>query len=477
MTSACGKLRFRLPLPRWEPEFTSQLFRLAVPIALQTVVTASMQIIDNLMIGALGDVPLAGVTQANRVSFLFQVAMYGAISGASIFVAQYWGRRDVAGVRRTQGVAMVFGLLVAALLGLPSILAPESIMRLLIRSEEGVRAGAQYLSVIGVVYFVQSQSLIQAAVLKSTEQVKLPMFASIAAILTNVTFNTLLIYPTRRVELLGLAFTMPGADMGVLGGALATLIGALVELALILFFSYRYGFANAARLRELLPSSARAIRGFVRIALPVLINEALWAGGTVVYSAVYGRIGDGVAASAAAGVFSNVEQLANIAVRALCHACGVMVGMALGAGDTDKARVYARRFLFVTPALTQVFCLFVILPLAGPIVSIFPVSAQTAEMARGMIYVLCGGVWLSAFNCVVIVSLLRTGGDVRAAAVIDVGTLWVIGVPASILAGLVLRWEIQYVYLLTYSEQLVKCCISLWRYRKGLWVRNIVKEE
>lgn len=112
---------------RWESNFSRQLFRLAVPIALQSVVTASMQIVDNLMIGVLGEVQLSGVTQANRVSFLFQVAMFGAISGTSIFVAQYWGRRDVAGVRKTQGIAMVFGLLVAAVLGIPSILMPEGI--------------------------------------------------------------------------------------------------------------------------------------------------------------------------------------------------------------------------------------------------------------------------------------------------------------------------------------------------------------
>ena len=349
-------------------------------------------------------------------------------------------------------------------------------MRLLITSEAGVQAGAEYLRIIGIVYFVQGQSLIQAAVLKSTEQVKLPMFASLAAICTNVVFNTLLIYPTRDVHLLGLAFSMPGAGMGVQGGAIATLIGACVELFIILFFSYRYRFANAARPRELLPGSARAVKGFLVIALPVLFNEALWAGGTVMYSAVYGRIGDGVAASAAAGVFSNVEQLANIAVRALSHACGVMVGMALGAGEQDRARLYAKRFLIATPLMAQVFTLCVILPLSGSLVGIFPVSAETARMARQMIYVLCGGIWLNAFNTVIIVSVLRTGGDVRAAAVIDVGPLWVLGVPAACLAGLVLRWEIPFVYMATYIDQLAKAAIALWRYRQGKWVRNIVKE-
>ena len=462
---------------RWEPSFTRQLFRLAVPIALQSMVTASMQLVDNLMIGVLGDVPLAGVTQANRISFLFQIAMFGAISGASIFVAQYWGRRDVRGVRRTQGIATVFGLLVAAFLGIPSIFAPEWIMRLLISSEAGVQAGAEYLRVIGFVYFVQSQSLIQAAVLKSTEQVKLPMFASLAAICTNVVFNTLLIYPTREAQLLGLAFTMPGAGMGVRGGALATLIGACVELFLILFFSYRFRFANAARPRELLPGSARAVKSFLVIALPVLLNEALWAGGTVMYSAVYGRIGDGVAASAAAGVFSNVEQLASIAVRALSHACGVMVGMALGAGELDRARLYGKRFLIATPLMAQAFALLVILPLSGPIVSLFPVSAETARMAREMIYILCGATWLNALNTVIIVSILRTGGDVRMAAAIDVGSLWLVGVPAAWVAGLIFKWDITLVYLVTYLEQLSKAAAAIWRYRQSRWIRSIVRED
>ena len=119
----------------------------------------------------------------------------------------------------------------------------------------------------------------------------------------------------------------------------------------------------------------------------------------------------------------------------------------------------------------------VILPLSGPLVSIFPVSAETARMARQMIYVLCGGIWLSAFNTVIIVSVLRTGGDVRAAALIDVGPLWLVGVPAAAVAGLLLRWDIPFVYMVTYLEQLAKAAIALWRYRQGRWVRNIVKEE
>ena len=107
----------------------------------------------------------------------------------------------------------------------------------------------------------------------------------------------------------------------------------------------------------------------------------------------------------------------------------------------------------------------------------FALPASTARLALQMIYVLCGGIWLSAFNNVIIVALLRTGGDVRSAAVIDVGTLWAVGVPMALLAGLVLRLELPFVYLATYLEQVIKAVVGFWRYRQGKWVCNIIKED
>ena len=450
------------PIFRWERNFTKQLFQLAVPIALQSVVTAAMQIVDNVMVGKLGEVPLAAVSQANRISFLFQLAMFGTISGASIFVSQYWGKRDVAGVRRTLGIATAMGLVVAALLGLPSIFFPGQLIRILIKSQEARRLGAEYLGIMGFVYFIQGQSLVQAAVLKSTEQVKLPMFASIAAILTNICFNWLLIYDHGSF-----------GGYGVRGAAIATMIGAAVELGVLIVFARRFGFVTAAKLGELRPGSRKAVRDFLVIALPVLLNESLWAAGTVTYSAIYGRLGDGVTAAAAANIFSTIEQLASVAIRALSHACGVMIGMAIGAGDENCARLYAKRFLWETPLISQGVGL-AILALSGSMVGFFNVTAETAAAARGLIRIFACFIWAHALNCVVIVAILRTGGDVRAAAAIDVIPLWLVGVPMAALAGLVFHWDVQRVYLMTYCEQIAKGALCLWRMRSGKWVHNLV---
>ena len=150
--------------------------------------------------------------------------------------------------------------------------------------------------------------------------------------------------------------------------------------------------------------------------------------------------------------------------------------MSLGAGELDRARLYGKRFLIATPLMAQAFALLVILPLSGPIVSLFPVSAETARMAREMIYILCGATWLNALNTVIIVSILRTGGDVRMAAAIDVGSLWLVGVPAAWVAGLIFKWDITLVYLVTYLEQLSKAAAAIWRYRQSRWIRSIVRE-
>ncbi|MEF9895111.1 MAG: MATE family efflux transporter, partial [Clostridia bacterium] len=136
----------------WEKDFTRTVLRLAVPIVVQSLMIALMHIVDNLMIGQLGEYQLAGVTQANRITFLLQVTMFGVVSGASIFTAQYWGKRDLAGIHRTLGLGMITGLGVAALFAIPSNICPEVQIRLLIHEEHAMEAGAAYLRVVGFAY-------------------------------------------------------------------------------------------------------------------------------------------------------------------------------------------------------------------------------------------------------------------------------------------------------------------------------------
>ena len=447
----------------WERAFTAQILRLALPIVIQSLVTAMMQIVDNLMIGTLGATELAAVTQANRVSFLFQLAMFGTVGGVSVFVAQYWGKKDLQGVHRVLGIGLIAGLAVATVIGLPAMIIPEAILSLLLKNEAAAGIGAQYLRIIGLLYFVQAVSLIQSAVLKSTEQVRLPMVAGIVAIVTNTALNYLLIFDHG-------AF----GGYGVRGAAVATLVGATLELGIILVVSYRRNLANAARLSQLRPGSGSFVRRYFGVALPIMLNETLWALGIVMYSMVHGRIGDGVGAVAAISIFNNVEQLGFTVQKGLMHACAVMIGMAIGAGDEAEARFRARRFMLMAPIVAQL-CALALIPLARPIIGFFNVGPEIAASAQRLVWIFLCFVWLNAFNSFIIVSVLRAGGDVRWAAVIDVGSLWLVGVPLVALAGLVFKWDIERVYLMSYAEQIVKMIAGYLRMRTDKWVVNLVE--
>lgn len=447
-------------LYRWEKEFGQTVLRLAVPIVIQSLVVALMHIVDNLMIGQLGENQLAGVTQANRITFLMQVTMFGVVSGASVFTAQYWGNRDMKGIHRTLGLGTVTGLGVALLFAIPCICCPRALIGLLIHDELAAQAGVSYLRVIGFAYLIQGVSLVQAAVLKSTEQVKLPMAASIVAIASNTLLNYLLIFGK---------WGFPRLE--VTGGAIATLIGSCLELAILLGVGYRYRLPNAARLKDM-RFTRRQAGEYFKVVLPTMLNEGFWSLGMVVYSAAYGLMGPGTVA--AVSIYNSVEQLASVVLRGATHACAVLVGMSIGAGREEEAKLTAGRMLLGGTATGIVTGALVFL-ISGFVVGQFNVSAQTAASAQRLINTYACFLWLQAAATLLIVGILRAGGDVRYAMVIDVVPVWVIGIPLVFAFGPGAGWPIWYVYMLTRIEEVIKSVVALRRLKSGKWVHNLIK--
>lgn len=449
----------------WETNFSRDVVRLAVPILLQNLVMAMMFIVDNLMIGSLGESSLAGVTQANRVTFFMQVTMFGVVSGASVFTAQYWGTRDLRGIHKTLTLGMLTASGVALLFALPAVFAPDALMRVLISDEASFAAraeGTAYLRVIGFAYFFQAISMVQAAVLKSTEQVKLPMYGSIFAILTNLSLNYLLIFGN-------LGFPR----LGVTGGAIATVTGCAVELGVLLIVSYKMHFANAAPVRNLRPGTREDARRFFRVVLPTTGNESLWSLAMVMYSVAYGMMGEGTIA--AVGIFNNIEQLSVVALRGATHACAVMIGMAIGSGRNDEARLIARRMMMLSIA-TGVAVGALVLAASPLVVTFFPVPASTAESARKLINTYACFIWLTSAACMIVVGVLRSGGDVKHAMMIDVLTVWFVGIPLVFLAGPVLNWQIHMVYLASRVEEVFKVALGFKRLSGDKWINNLAAE-
>ena len=290
------------------------------------------------------------------------------------------------------------------------------------------------------------------------------MYAGIAAIIVNTCLNYLLIFDHGSFD-----------GWGIRGAALATLIGTGVELSILFLVGRRRRLATAVGWKDLKIGVPGYAKKYMMVAMPVILNECLWSLGITCYSAVYGRIGDGVSAVAALSIFTNVEQLAIVTMRGMNYACGVLIGIAVGRGDREEAMLIAHRMrvwiMIVLEISGAVMLLF-----ASNIVGLFNVEPETAESAIRLQRVFAMFIWLQGLYTITIVGILRAGGDVKFSAIMDVLPVWVVGVPLIAFTGLVLKWPIHWVYVMTYVVNMVQASIGHFRIRSGRWIKNVTIE-
>lgn len=440
--------------------FYAAMLRLAAPIALQQLVMNLLNAVDVLMIGQLGETAIASVGLANQVFFLMWLFLFGVGSGSAIFSAQFWGRGDVANVRRVLGLALMLGIAGATVFSLAAVLAPQVVMGFYTQDAQVISLGSRYLRVVGMCYVPTAVTAMYGMVLRSTRQVKIPMLVSIGAL----SFKTLLAY--------GLIFGHFGLPaLGVMGAAWATFIARCLETAAMLACTYGLRLSAAARLAELLRQN-RALWGrFIRTSLPVVVGEVLWSFGITTYAAIYARIG--TESVAAVNIASTIEAVALVPFIGLGNACAIMLGNCIGAGDTTSAAGYARRFLLLA-VIGALAVGLLILAFAQPVVGSYRISAASQQYAFGVLGVIAAALWLKSANLMMIVGILRSGGDTRFALFVDTVPLWCIGVPMALLGAFVFHLPVYFVVLMVMSDEATKFVISLWRVLSGRWINNVV---
>lgn len=445
--------------------YYERTLKIALPIMLQQLLMSSLTLVSGVMIGQLGEVSMAVNHLTGQVFFLLNLALYGVGSGAAIFVAQLWGKRDVANIRRVLGLALKLGLAGALVFWALAIFAPEQVLGFYTTDPAVIRVGSEFLRVFGWSYPLFAVTFAYATVLRSTGQVRLPLVVTFVTLGLNVA----LAYPL----IFGL-FGLPA--LGVMGVAVAGLIARVVEcLALLFAIYYRWnGEENpaAARLRELLAFDPAFVVAVMKPVLPVIANEVLWSFGITAYNTIYGRIG--TEAVAVISIVGTIDQLAFVAFLGLGSATAVIVGNLIGEGENEKAYEYAGRSLSLQ--IMVGLLLGALVDAAGGLVfRLYDVSPQVIESARLTLLVMCLGMWVRASNHVIIIGILRSGGDTMFSLILDGLVIWLVGVPLTALGAFVLGWPIHLVYMLTLSEEVVKFVIGTWRYFTRRWINRLTE--
>jgi putative MATE family efflux protein len=435
------------------------LVKIAIPIALQNAVSSSLNMVGSLMIGQKGEVAVASVGLAGQVFFLLNLLLFGIGSGAAMFTAQLWGKRDIPDIRRVLALALTLGLIAASVFFGLSRYYPELILGIYSKDPAVILEGSRYLSIFAWSFFFFAVTFSYALTLRSVGEVKAPVIISISAL----TLSAILTY--------GLVFGNLGLpEMGVPGAAMALVIARAVECLAIVGYTYLSKSPAAATLHDFLRIDFHFIGRVMVPVLPIIANEFLWSMGITTYYVIYGRMGtDSIAAM---NIVSTIDQLALVILFGLTSATSVIVGNQIGAGNLEKAYLYGGRSLGLGAGIGMIIGVLVVL-LSPVILSLYKVSPEVIKLAQTTLIIASCFIWLRSMNAINIVGNLRAGGDTTYSLVLDGLIIWVLGVPMAYLGAFVLDLPVYLVYLFVMSEELAKWILGLGRFLSRKWIHNL----
>lgn len=444
--------------------FYKTMFSIAIPVTLQNLISSSLNMIDIFMITKLGDANIAAVGQANQVFFLFAILLFGISSGTSIFIAQFWGKRDRTNIKRVLGISLFSGAIVSVIFTLASLLIPHIIMKILINDTEVIALGVKYLRIVCISYIFTAITFAFSGACRSVRQANLPLFASVVSILINTFLNYALIFGKFGLPMLGIE-----------GAATATLIARVVECALIVVIIYRGSKENVLRAtwRELTDLSKSFVKKFFETTSPVIINEGMWSLGMVMYSIAYSKLGK--EATAAVQVSVTIQNIFMVFAFGLAGACATMIGNKIGEGDEEEGIRYAKKFCIIGVILG--LTLAAILYFSSPIIlKLFSGDPSLYETSRKILRTLAFFIPFKLFTAVVIVGIFRGGGDTKYSMILEIACVWLVGVPLAFISAMVFKFPVYYVVAFAYSEEIVKSVVSIPRIVSRKWMKNIVED-
>lgn len=439
--------------------FFANLFRIAIPIALQNLIASSVNMLDTIMVGRLGATELAAVGLGNQIYFLLLILLFGIGSGSGVFTAQYWGKSDIGGIRRTAGLALTLGLSASLVFMVISIAAPRFVLGLYSRDPAVLDLGAVYLRIAAWSYPALAASFIFSMALRGVERVRLPLVATLISLSTNVLLNWILIFGKLGFPALGVA-----------GAAVATILSRYLEAGIVLAVTYAKAYPPAGSLRELTDWSRTYISRFTGIALPVILNEMAWSLGITFYNGIFARISTG--AIAAFNIQNTFSQLAMVLFMGTANACAVMLGKRIGEGNREGAFDWARRFAILGPALGAAVGA-LLLPTVRFLPLLFRLEPEVLRQAEAMIFCLAAVFPIKVFNLHLVVGICRSGGDTRFGAFFDIFGVWGVGVPLAALGAFVWGLEPWVVFLLLNLDEAAKFGLGLWRLATRRWLRDV----
>lgn len=437
---------------------------LTLSLALQNLLTYSVNLADNIMLGRFSQDALSGASLCNQLQFFLQMLVQGVGEGVVVLGARYWGKKDLKPIPDIIGAGLRFGVSIAAVLFVLALLFPTQIIRLMTNDPVIMEQAVQYLQIICFTYVIFALTNMLTASLRSIGIVKIGYIISASTLCINICLNYVLIYGH---------FGAPA--LGVRGAAIATLVSRTVELLIVIWFLKFREHTLCLNWRKLLFIDTSYIRDYIHVSLPMLVTQTMWGASSIIQTAILGNMENAAMVVPANSISVLVFQILSVVGYGAASAAAIMTGRTLGEGH--KERIDQTAFTFqIMFCIIGVFTGLIILLSRGLVLQIYnTLSPEAAELTRQFITVLAitsvGTCYQMAADC----GILRAGGDTKFAMWNNLVFVWLICLPCAALSAFVFHFSPVVVFFCLKMEQLGKCPVIFLRVRSKKWIKQITR--
>jgi len=445
-----------------EKSFYWQIITLTLPIALQNVITFSVSLCDNIMVGSLGETALSGVYIANQITTLLQMLVLGITAAMIILAAQYSGKGDNVRMKTVIGITLKFCLAISLLLWLVLFFFTKPCMSLFTDNEAVLEQAAAYMKILcfGYPFFCLTNVMIGA--LRCVKNVKAGMYLSILALVTNVSLNYVLIFGK-----------MGFPALGVCGAAVATIITRFVEFTAMLCFILFFDKRLRLKLKDIASNDMELVFDFCRYGLPVVIGDLLWGVNLATQGAIVGRLGE--VTISAVSVANTVFQIISVGIYGIRDAASIITGTTIGKGDIKliKSYTYTFQLIFLGGGIITGAVLF----LSKDFILLIwrDLTPETIALARNLLTVLSVTLIGTAYQMACLTGIVRSGGDTKFVLFNDLLFIWLIVIPSAAIAAFVLELSPVIVFICLKSDQILKCIVAVVKTNRFNWIKNVTR--
>ncbi len=442
-------------------DFLRRVAVIAVPVALQNLLTTTASMVDTMMIASLGQTQVGAVGLCAQFSSLMFAGYWGFVGGGMLFFSQYWGAKDHTGIRRSYGLTLTCMMTVALLFFSLAVFCPEAVMRLY-TDKPAIRAvGTEYLRIAGFSYPLMVLSMAMASLLRCTEQVRIPLYGSIVSVVLNVGLNWVLIFGH---------FGLPA--MGVRGAALATVIAQVGGIAVIIALSGFLKHPYLFRVREHFRWDRPLVSSYFRKCAPIIANEVLIGVGNMVINVVLGRQPE--EAIAAVAVFRTLEGLVIGFFAGFSNAASVLVGKEVGAGNIETAYQRAWRLVYLCQGFIGCVGLLLVL-LHTPILTLMGMKGESFSIAFGFVCIYAAAALIRMGNWTQN-DTYRAAGDATYGTVLEIVFMWALLIPCVWLTGMVFHLPVLIVFACCYIDEPIRYVFMQVHLFRGGWIKPVTPE-